>query len=337
MVGSHSPRFALVLALLFAVAAPAYADRNLVGVTSAKFGWSAASGDVAGYRVYVERNGGGFVPHPQTPTKPAGDRTVAVSGGFGDSVRIQVAAVAAFDQPEGPRSDASEWIRFVAPPPPPPPPSEPPPSEPPPAPTPPPSEPMPPSMPPSTSTSPDFDGDGRADLLLREGSTGNVRIWLMKANGLGSSLRVSQVPTSSAIVGNGDYDGDGHADLLSRDDATGALSMLLLVDGNVVGGGQVASGLPLDWEVAGSGDFDVDGRDDVLLRNGSTGELALWLMNGPEVRQQVPLRGGLSAGWEVVAVADFDANGGADLLSYNGSKKARPCRSSTRASASGRT
>jgi hypothetical protein len=156
--------------------------------------------------------------------------------------------------------------------------------------------------------------------MLREGSSGAVQIWLMNGNGPRASMRVGNLPASSAIVGNGDYDGDGHADLLSRDDSTGGLSMLLLVDGRVVGGGEVVPALSLDWEAAGTGDFDLDGRDDVLLRNLRKGHLEVWLMNGPEVLQQIALRGGLSKGWQLAAVADFDADGDADLLWYHAAK-----------------
>ena len=64
-------------------------------------------------------------------------------------------------------------------------------------------------------------------------------LWTMDADGPSGAVRLGAVPATSAIVGNGDYDGDGNADLLSRDDATGALTMQLLVNGAVVGGGQL--------------------------------------------------------------------------------------------------
>jgi len=323
MVGFHWARGAVLLTLLLAIAAPARADRDLVGVTQAKFGWSAALGDVIAYRIYVETNGGGFLPHPLTPIKYEGDRVVVASGNYGDVIRVQVAALASLDEPEGPRSDPSERIRFVALPQSPA--SESPPTSPPPPATNPPPQPAPgsgpPAGPPSADTSPDFDGDGRADLLLREGSSGSVMLWTMDADGPNGALRSGSVAASSAIVGNGDYDGDGHADLLSRDDATGALAMQLLVSGTLVGGGRLPAPTSPEWEVAGSGDFDADGRDDVLLRNARRGQLEIWFMNGPEILKRAPLRDPNSRDWQVAGVADFDGDRLADILWYHAGKK----------------
>ena len=334
MVRSRQAQAAALLTLLLAFAMPARADRDLVGVTQAKFGWSASSGPVAGYHVYVERNGGGFQPHPTTPNKAPNDRVVVVSGNYGDVVRVQVAAVSTVDGSEGPRSDPSEQIRFVAPPPPPPPvptpdptppPPPAPPPPPPPAPTPPPAPaPAPPWTPeplPPAETSPDFDGDGQADLLLREGGSGAMRIWTMGENGASSSLGAGALPIQSAIAGNGDYDGDGHADLLSRDDNTHAVDMRLMVDGAVVGGGQVVPSLDPAWELAGSGDFDGNGRDDILLRNLGGRRLEIWFMNGPEVVSRTQLKDPYNEKWQVVGVADFTGDQRADILWYSSIKQ----------------
>src|SRR5262245_59301007 len=115
-VGTRSvcARSACLLTLLLAAALPARADRDLVGVTSAKFTWSPADGDVVAYRIYVERNDGGFEPHPTMPIKTEGDRVVSVSGNYGDVIRVEVAALTSLDEPEGPHSDPSERIRFLA-------------------------------------------------------------------------------------------------------------------------------------------------------------------------------------------------------------------------------
>ena len=332
MVRSHWTLGAVVLTLLFAIAVPARADRDLVGVTQAKFSWSAASGNPIAYRVYVERNGGGFLPHPLTPIKNEGDRTVVVTGSYGDVIRVQVAALSALDAPEGPRSDPSERIRFVAPPAPPVPGSPPVVTPPPPASTPPPATNPPPQTSPGSAPSagqpivvdpsPDFDGDGHADLLMREGASGNVMLWMMDSGGPNSAVRMGAVPASSAIVGNGDYNGDGHADLLSRDDATGTLAMQLLVNGAVVGGGQLPAPASPAWEVAGSGDFDADGRDDVLLRSPSEGRLEICFMNGPVIQRRAALRDPFeAAGWQVAGVADFNGDRLADILWYHPGKK----------------
>jgi hypothetical protein len=302
---------ALLAGLLFG--APSAQARDLVGLTQARFTWTAASGPVAGYRVYVERNWSSWAPHPTAFALPAGARSVVVSGNLNETYRVQVAAIDG-DGREGPRSNPSEHVTFKAasswsnpapwtPPPPPPPPPD--------------------SGSGSGSGSqtppgsaPDFDGDGIADLLLREASMGGTMVWVMSAEGPRIPLRIAFVPLETAIVGNGDYDGDGHADLLLREDSTGSVSVQL-VDGRVVGGGTVTAALSFDWELSGSGDFNADGRDDILARNASTGRLEVWFMNGPQIRSRAILIAPFSASWQVVGVADFSGDELADILWYN--------------------
>lgn len=91
------------------VALPAHAV-DLVGQTSARFQWSAASGPVAGYAVYVARNGGAF---PTTPTQMVSSTQATVTGAYGDSVAIRVAAHDGA-MSYGPASPDSETVRFVA-------------------------------------------------------------------------------------------------------------------------------------------------------------------------------------------------------------------------------
>lgn len=81
--------------------------------TRAELAWSPASGPVAGYMVFVSRNGA-FAEPEQTVS----GTSVAVSAGFGDVLSVSVAAVDEAGN-QGPRSQASEPIEFVAPPPPP--------------------------------------------------------------------------------------------------------------------------------------------------------------------------------------------------------------------------
>ena len=65
----------------------------------------------------------------------------------------------------------------------------------------------------------DFNGDGRADLLARERSTGIL--WLYPGNGTGGLLSRVQVGTGwngmTAIMSPGDFNGDRTTDVLARD------------------------------------------------------------------------------------------------------------------------
>ena len=71
----------------------------------------------------------------------------------------------------------------------------------------------------------DFDGDGRSDILLQNGETGDCLV--LEMNGLSvkenGSGYVGWTPPNNQwrAVGTGDYNGDGKSDILLQDGATG--------------------------------------------------------------------------------------------------------------------
>ena len=62
-------------------------------------------------------------------------------------------------------------------------------------------------------TSPDFNGDGTADLLWRH-TSGAVAIWLMNGPTPVSVASAGSVPADWTIVGFWDFNGDGKTDIL---------------------------------------------------------------------------------------------------------------------------
>src|SRR5262249_3752308 len=65
----------------------------------------------------------------------------------------------------------------------------------------------------------DLDGDGHADLVWRDTSSGDVAVWLMNSEiVVGATLVAQAVPLSWRIVKVVDVNGDGKADLIWRQD-----------------------------------------------------------------------------------------------------------------------
>jgi probable HAF family extracellular repeat protein len=186
----------------------------------------------------------------------------------------------------------------------------------------------------SIAATSDFDGDGNADQLWRQSSTGALALWTMN----GSTITSSSAPTfggsavspdaSWSVAGSGDFDGDGNADLLWRQGSTGSLVLWTMNGSTITSSGSVNSaGTPVNpdpsWSVAGIGDFNNDGNADILWRNAS-GEVSVWLMDGSTITAGADVTSGGAvvqpdASWSVAGIGDFDGDGNADILWRNAS------------------
>src|SRR5437773_8494064 len=76
----------------------------------------------------------------------------------------------------------------------------------------------------------DFDGDGRADILWRNLSTGENYIWLMNGLSTASQGSVNFVDPASGwqVQGVGDFDADRKVDNLWRNSSTGEHQIYLM-------------------------------------------------------------------------------------------------------------
>ena len=164
----------------------------------------------------------------------------------------------------------------------------------------------------------DLDGNGKADLVWRNMTTGDVAVWL--GNGVQAptttSVITAAVPVAWSIVGVGDLDGDGKADLVWRNTVTGDVAAWL---GNGVNTpttmGVIAAAVPAAWVVAEMGDLDGNGTADLVWRHTSTGDVGAWLMNGLSASTTGVLASGVPLAWEIAGQwATWMANGTADLV-----------------------
>ena len=180
-----------------------------------------------------------------------------------------------------------------------------------------------PARPPTTVTSTssrplgDFNGDGRADVLLRRTDNGRWYFYPMNGrrvlSGRGGVALTSNL--AWAVAGIGDFNGDRRDDvLLRRND--GQWHYYPLSGRRVLSGpGRVPLTRDLAWAVAGTGDFNGDGRDEVLLRRTDNGRWYYYPLSG---RRVLSGRGGVSLtrnrAWTVAGIGDFNGDGRDDVL-----------------------
>jgi hypothetical protein len=162
----------------------------------------------------------------------------------------------------------------------------------------------------------DVDGDGRADLLWRNGSTGQVRVWYMGASGAITSARDFDAPTTYELRGVGDVNGDGVRDLVWFQPGSGQVALWLMTPAQTYTPAFPGAAGPNAWRPYRIADFDGDGKGDLLWRNDANGMTAVWYLDGTGIADydffvSVPV-----GEWQVASVGDIDFDGRGDLLWY---------------------
>ena len=162
----------------------------------------------------------------------------------------------------------------------------------------------------------DFDGDGKADVLLRH-TDGSWRYHVTDGASVANGAPVRMTPKPEWYwAGAGDFNGDGRDDVMLRR-ADGPWVYYPLDGSRVIveERGWANMTRKLDWRAVGVGDFNADGRDDMLLRR-ADGAWVYYPMNGRRVI--VEERGWANmtrdVDWRMAGTGDFDGDGRLDVL-----------------------
>lgn len=170
----------------------------------------------------------------------------------------------------------------------------------------------------------DVSGDGHVDVLARDSTSGQTRIY----TGNGSGTFTPSATTTRRWAGTdlfaapGDLTGDGRNDVVARDTATGSL---LVYPGGTAGrfkAAQVAvASLAGVRVLAAAGDFDKDGSRDLLGR-GAGGVLRVYFGDGTGA---FPRTAALATGWQdmtsIAGGIDLTGDGRPDVVARNATTK----------------
>ncbi len=156
----------------------------------------------------------------------------------------------------------------------------------------------------------DLNGDGKADIIWRNGSI--VGVWYMNEDGTHRWKRMVNKPSSYKVAGIGDFNGDGIDDVLWRNGSCVAV-WYMNEDGTHRWKRMVNK--PSSYKVAGIGDFNNDSKEDILWRNGSC--VAIWYMHEDGTHKWKRFVNKPSS-YKVVQIGDFNGDGIDDILWRNG-------------------
>jgi Cysteine-rich secretory protein family/FG-GAP-like repeat len=149
----------------------------------------------------------------------------------------------------------------------------------------------------------DYNGDGDADILWQNSTTGQLFIWFMNAATIANSASPGSAPSSDwSIRGVGDLDGDGNADIIWQDGVTGEVYVWLMnTSGTAPKAAQSLGTETSDWSIQGVGDYNGDGDADILWQNSTTGQLYIWFMNGTTIMSSAS-PGSATPDWAIAPV-----------------------------------
>jgi hypothetical protein len=162
---------------------------------------------------------------------------------------------------------------------------------------------------------PDFNADGKADLLWSNTTSGATYVWYMNGPVLITDAFIAAIDPSWKVQGVADFNSDGKPDLVWRNTANGNTYVWYMNGPNFVSDAFLF-GLPPEWVIQGAADFNDDGKPDFLMRNVITGNAFVWFFNN-NVAIGDQFLFNIDPSWKVEGVGDLNGDGQPDLFFRN--------------------
>ncbi|HEX7829201.1 MAG TPA: M36 family metallopeptidase [Thermoanaerobaculia bacterium] len=160
--------------------------------------------------------------------------------------------------------------------------------------------------------------DGKNDLVYRNETTGDTRVYRMNGTAFDSSVDLLQNGGNWRLVGVADFNGDGSADLVYRNAVDFAMVIWYMNGSSLTGTGSVIAAPDPNWKVAAVGDLTGDGYADLIWRHTVTHTIAVWVMR-ENVRLSIHTLPSIpDQNWQIKGLGDFNRDGNLDIVWLHG-------------------
>jgi kumamolisin len=161
----------------------------------------------------------------------------------------------------------------------------------------------------------DFDGDGQADLVWEDTTTGQCSIWILNNGRFSFGYSLLTVSPEWRVAGVADFLGNGQADLVWENTTTGEHDIWILNNGAFSYSIPLPSE-PTQWHIAGAADFLGTGQAGLVWENTVTGQRVIWILNNCALSYSISLPAEPTQ-WHIAGAADFLGTGQAGLVWEN--------------------
>jgi Domain of unknown function (DUF4347)/FG-GAP-like repeat/Cadherin-like/FG-GAP repeat len=164
----------------------------------------------------------------------------------------------------------------------------------------------------------DFNGDGKLDLAVTNGSSATVSVLLRNAANTGFDPKVAFATGSNPFsVSVGDFNGDGKLDLAVANYSSNTVSVLLRNTANTGFDPKVDFDTGSNPFSVSVGDFDGDGKADLAVANYSSNTVSVLLRNTANTGFDPKVDFDTGSNPHSVSVGDFNGDGKLDLAVAN--------------------
>ncbi|WP_166209732.1 reprolysin-like metallopeptidase [Cognatiluteimonas telluris] len=162
----------------------------------------------------------------------------------------------------------------------------------------------------------DVNGNGTADILMRDTSTGRVTTWYMSGTKR-TAYNAHDFSIGYNFVGAADFNGDRRQDLLWTDENGGLL--LSLSTGTSFNSEQLAQRYSTSYRVAGVEEINGNGKADIIFTRKDNKVVAIWYMDG--FTRTASNAHTTDPAYRLVGKGDLDGNRKGDLIFSNPSTR----------------